>query len=148
MPKKNWLSRKEYNFIYDRVPRACVDLVIKGKGRVVLSFRDMEPAKNTWHLPGGRVFLKETLKQAAIRIAKEEVGLKVKVYGLLGFMEFPKETQGGKIRHTVSLVFLVKPVGGKLKGGFQAARAEFFKKLPPKTYRIHSDFLKSKKIFK
>lgn len=143
-----WLSEKDYNFIYSRAPRLCVDLVIKDKKGIVLSLRDIEPGKNTWHLPGGRVKFRETISRAAERIAKSELGIKVKLIKPLGVMEFLDEVQSGKPRHSVSVALLVKIKSGTLKGNWQAGRVEFFKKLPKPTYPGHAKFLKENKLLK
>lgn len=145
--KNNWLSKKEYNFIYSRVPRLCVDLVIKDSRGVLLTWRKIEPAKNTWHVPGGRVFLGETLRKAATRIAKSELGIKIKPVRLLGFMEFPWEKQDGKLRHTVSAVFLAKPVTNNFRLDSQAGKLKFFKKNPGKVYSRHLQFLLEQNLF-
>lgn len=146
--KNNWLSEKDYNFIYSRVPRMCVDLVIKDKKGIVLSLRDIEPGKNTWHLPGGRIKFKESVFDAAARIAKTELGIKIKLKKLLGIMEFPDEVQKGQPRHSISVVFLASIESGKIRGTWQAGKVDFFKKLPKPTYREHARFLKAKKLLK
>lgn len=74
---KKWLSDKDYDFIYSRVPRLCVDLAIKSKKGVLLTKRLIEPYKNTWHMPGGRVKFRESLADAIQRIAQDELGTKV-----------------------------------------------------------------------
>lgn len=143
MAKKSaWLSDKDYNFIFSQIPRLCVDIVIKNKDGVLLSWRDIQPAKNTWHLPGGRVYFRETLVNAVKRIAKQEVGLKVAPRKILGVIEYTKEVQNGHKRHTVGVVFQATPTGGNLKGSSQAKKIEFFKKLPPKTLQFHAKFLR------
>jgi ADP-ribose pyrophosphatase YjhB (NUDIX family) len=141
-----WLSEKDYNFIYSRTPRLCVDLVIKDKRGVVLSLRDIEPGKNTWHLPGGRVKFRESIPAAATRIAKAELGIKIKLGKLIGVMEFPDEIQKGQQRHSISVAFLATIQSGQIKGTWQAGRVEFFKKLPKPTYPEHAKFLKEKKL--
>jgi ADP-ribose pyrophosphatase YjhB (NUDIX family) len=140
---KKWLSDPDYSFIYSRVPRACVDLVIKSSEGTLLAFRDIEPWKNMWHLPGGRVFFEETLFQAARRIAKEEVGLRVEPIKIVGAMEFPNEAQKGEKRHTISTAILAHPVSGVLKGGPQARRLKYFKSIPANTAPAHKKFLKN-----
>ena len=135
--KASWLSSKNYDFIYGKVPRLCVDIVIKNPQGTVLVWRKIEPAKNTWHLPGGRVMLREKVETAAVRIAKAETGLNVKPVKLLGYMEFLNEAQGGKKRHTVSLVFLAKATNPKKIN----SDSRFFKFLPKKTHNVHKKFL-------
>lgn len=138
-----WLSDKDYDSIYRRIPRLCVDLVIKDPKGVLLSNRQIEPYKSFWHLPGGRVRFRESLSQAITRIAREETGLKVKMDKLLGSMEFLRETQNGRKRHTVSLVFMARKLSGQIKGSRQAQEVKYFKDRPKKMHPIHSNFLSS-----
>ncbi|TAN34176.1 NUDIX domain-containing protein [Patescibacteria group bacterium] len=144
--KQSWLSDKDYNFIYSRAPRVCVDLVVKNQRGVLLTWRAIEPYKNQWHLPGGRLRWRETISRALQRIAREETGLAVEPVKLLGFMEFLREVQAGKKRHTVSMVFLVRPKNLLPAGRGQAPRFDFFKKLPKKTIPIHAKFLRKNNL--
>ena len=64
-----------YRQILAHMPIACVDVVIPSSRGVLLVWRDNEPAKNQWWLPGGRVLKGETLADCAVRKAREEVGL-------------------------------------------------------------------------
>lgn len=140
---KGWLTDKDYNFIFSNTPRICVDLIVKNRSGVLLVKRDVEPHKNTWHIPGGRVRYKETLIQASNRIGEAEIGSKVKIKKLLGYMEFPRENQNGKPRHSISFVFSVNPVS---KIEEKKEILGFFKRLPKKSLPIHSSFLKEQKI--
>ena len=74
MPKK--LPYKEFLSIYRKVPRLCVDLVVKNKNGVLLTKRDIKPSKGMWHIPGGTILYDESVKDAIKRVAKEETGLK------------------------------------------------------------------------
>lgn len=107
-----WLSESDYNFIYSRAPRICVDLVIKNRKGVYLTKRDVQPYKGKYHLPGGRVRFRESIETAIDRIARNEIGSPVVIKKLLGFMEFPREMQEGNKRHSISLAFLVVPSFG------------------------------------
>lgn len=104
-----WLSETDYNFIYSRAPRICVDLVIKTYSGVHLIKREIQPYKGKYHLPGGRVRFRESIENAVQRIAKSEIGMNVKIQCVLGFMEFTRERQNGNKRHSISIAFLVKP---------------------------------------
>lgn len=108
----SWLSESDYNFIYSRAPRICVDLVIKTRKGIFLTKRDIQPYKGKWHLPGGRVRFRESIETAIDRIAKQEIGSPVVIKKLLGFMEFPREVQDCNKRHSISLAFLVVPSFG------------------------------------
>jgi ADP-ribose pyrophosphatase YjhB (NUDIX family) len=140
-----WFSNKKYNSIFGQIPRLCVDVVIKSKQGVVLSWREIEPAKNTWHIPGGRVYFRESLDNAVKRIVKEETGLKVKPGKVVGVIEYIKEIQNGHKRHTVSIVYEAVPIGGDLRGSRQAEKVKFFKTLPQKTFKPHGEFIKKRR---
>lgn len=105
----SWLSESDYNFIYSRAPRVCVDLVIKTKTGVHLVKRDIQPYKGKYHLPGGRVRFRESIEKAIQRIAKTELNCFVKIGKMIGFMEFPRELQNKQRRHSISITFVVKP---------------------------------------
>lgn len=130
------LSDKEYNNIYSKVPRVCVDLVIKSKDGVLMIKRDIQPYKNKWHLPGGRVLFRETIIDAIQRIAKKEIGCHVTIKKQVGFMEFLKEVQGGNKRHSISIVFLV--TASKMKNGAYLKSGNI--------HPIHYKFLKENNI--
>lgn len=102
----SYLSDEDYAFIYNRVPRICVDmLIINSKGEVLLTKRSIEPYKDHWHFPGGRIKFKETAFEAIKRIMKGELGkvLDAKV-NMIGFCEFLEEVQDDNPRHSISLV--------------------------------------------
>jgi len=129
-----YLSDKEYNFIYSKSTRVCIDILLVKAGEVFLIKRDIEPYKGKWHLPGGRIRFRESISAAINRIAKDEMGIRVYVPKLLGFMEFPREVQKGNKRHSVSLVFLVS-VNQVPKNG------SFFESLPTNTHPVNRRFL-------
>jgi ADP-ribose pyrophosphatase YjhB (NUDIX family) len=139
---KMWLSQKDFDYIYRRVPRLCVDLIIKNEKGILLTKRIIPPAKGKWHVPGGTVYIEETLEQAAKRIAKSELNVEIEIIKDIGFMEFPvKEEIYGK---PVSIAFLVKIVSGEIKGSAQAMEIEFFEKLPENMMVDHKRFLLEK----
>ncbi len=73
--KVNFIPQKLYNQILKAVPITCVDVAIRFENRVLLVKRQDHPAKGQWWVPGGRVVKGEMMVEAAIRKAKEEVGL-------------------------------------------------------------------------
>lgn len=138
-PKKGWLPYSEFKYIYGKVPRLCVDLIIKTNKGIVLSKRDIIPNKGMWHLPGGTVLNFESLEKAIVRIAKGETGLKVRPIKLLGTIEFLDKNAHG---HAVSVAYEVLPVSGKLTGSDQAKEIKYFTQIPKNTITEHAGFLK------
>lgn len=88
-------------------PLLTVDIVIRLQDRFVVLIERRYPPYG-WAFPGGFVDVGETLEQAAIREAKEETGLVVKLEALLGCYSDPSRDPRG---HTVSVVYVAKAHG-------------------------------------
>lgn len=114
--------------IYRKVPRLCVEIVIIKDGGVLLTLRNILPAKGLWHFPGGTVFYDESVLDAVHRIAKDELGITVKIVKFLDYVDWHNSKNA--VGHSVSLLFLAKITKGVIKVDFQAKEAKFFKKLP------------------
>jgi len=136
------LSPNEFFEIYSKVPRLCVDLVIKSKDGILLAKRSINPGKGFWHLPGGTVFKKEKIMDAVLRIAKEETGLVVAPKKILGYIEFLKEVRSGVGFHSVSIAIEVKPIGNNFRPDENASELKYFKKIPSKILKEQGEFLK------
>jgi colanic acid biosynthesis protein WcaH len=94
------------------MPQPCVDLVVAYDGGVLLARRQNEPAKGRLFWPGGRLYKGERLDDAPRRVAREELGLEVRVEERLGVSEhFWEETSvaGVESRHTIPVVYRVVP---------------------------------------
>lgn len=122
-------------------PVAADALIIEGKN-VLLVKRGKAPFKGKWAIPGGFLEEDETLEECAVREAKEETNLDVKVVWLVGVFSRPSRDP----RKTVGAVFLCKRLSGELKGGDDAAEAKWFPldKLPEMAFD-HGEILKSMK---
>lgn len=58
---------------------ATVGIIIENdKGEILLTKRAFDPGKGMWDLPGGFIMPNETLDGAAVREAKEELGVLIK----------------------------------------------------------------------
>ena len=95
--------------------------------RVLLIRRGQSPLVGEWSLPGGALECGETLREAAIREAREETGLVVETGEMLGVYECVVRGDEGRVRyHYVLIDFLCRPVGGDLKAGSDAADVRWF----------------------
>lgn len=82
--------REEYLHVIKHTQLVSVDLIILDQeNNVLLGLRENEPAKNTWFVPGGRIFKNENLKEALERVSQKELGLtlnqdnsKVELFGV------------------------------------------------------------------
>lgn len=137
------LPFEEFKRIFAKVPRLCVDLVVRNHHGIVFIKREIEPAKGKWHLPGGGVLFGESLEHAVLRVALEEIGVRVKVQKILGVMEFFGENDLG---HGVSIAFLVSPDSEELQGGWQGRELGFFKIIPTPIVEEQAEFLLNKKL--
>lgn len=141
------ISLASYRRIYSRVPRVCVDVLIRKSGGVLLSRRSIQPSLGSWHLPGGRVHRSETLAHAAKRICREELGVGVEVLKVLGVVEYLRERRApGFVTHSVSTVLLVRPVAGTLRGSWQAREVRVFRVLPERTIPEARAFLLARRL--
>lgn len=120
-------------------PLLTVDIIIEHNGKMVLIERKNEPFG--WAIPGGFVDVGETVEQAAIREAKEETNLDVRLIRQFHTYSDPARDVRG---HTVSVVFIAEIEDGELEGRDDAARAEFFAAddLPDKIAFDHGSILR------
>lgn len=101
-----------------------VDAVITDPaGRVLLMERGTEPFKGAWVLPGGIVEAGETVEEACAREVMEEVGLQVRVEGIIGVYSAPGRDPRGAF---VSIAFRTTVLGGTLRVTEEARAHRWF----------------------
>jgi ADP-ribose pyrophosphatase YjhB (NUDIX family) len=139
MIKTKKLPFKEFRKIYSKVPRLCVDLVIKNTlSEILLTKRDIDPYKGYWHFPGGTILFDESVENSINRVAYEETRLKVVQSKLMGYIDYPKLDPIG---HTITMVFLVKPNKATPQGSEQGLEVKYFDSIPNKTIPAQELFL-------
>lgn len=95
----------------DRVQIAGV--IIEDNGKILMLKRNFEPGKGKLDLIGGFVDEGETIEQSAVREAKEETGLVVKLLNKLGsFDYFDREEK-------TIYIFISEIIGGRLKNSIE-----------------------------
>lgn len=72
-----------YIAYYNPKPAAAA-IPFDSEGRVILLRRAFEPGQGRWTFPGGFVDLGESVQDAAVREAEEELGLAIELDGLVG----------------------------------------------------------------
>ena len=73
--------------LYPARPILAASIAVFRRGRVLIARRARAPLLGLYSLPGGVVELGETLREAALRELKEEVGLDAEVTGFLDHVE-------------------------------------------------------------
>ena len=104
----------------------AVDLMILGPAGLVLIKRKNPPFKGLWALPGGFVE-GETVEEAAVREAREETCLEVKLLNIEKVLSEPGRDPRERV---ISIVYRAEAAGGSLKGADDASEARWFRKAP------------------
>jgi len=105
-PERPVCARCGFVFYID--PKIAVGTIIdRGSGRLVLVRRAIEPGYGKWVFPGGYVDRGEPLTDAAVREAREECGLDVRLDGLVNIYSYPG-------RAPVIVVYAATAIGGIL----------------------------------
>lgn len=132
------IDEKTWQKIRKLVPIPSVDGVIIKDGKVLLLKRNVKPT-GSWCLPGGRIEFRESAESAAKREVFEETGLRTKVDRLVGVYSEPKRD---KRWHAVSIAYIMKLTGGKLRINDESTDARFFRRLPPKMAFDHAKMVR------
>ena len=136
------LSKEEFDKIYQRVPRVCVEAIVNTSQGIILTKRLIPPCVGMWHIPGGTVYFGEKLEDAVNRIADDELGIDVDIKKMVGIIEYPKKLCETHI-HAIGIAFLCEPKSKELKfrGSFQGEEIDAFKIIPDNTVSAQKRFL-------
>lgn len=94
------------------VAAAAVLYILDDDNRVLFGVRSIEPFKGKLNIPGGFLNIGESADEAAVREAKEEMGIDVELVDFLG--SYPSSYGvGGK--PVLNIVFVAKYTGGAVK---------------------------------
>jgi ADP-ribose pyrophosphatase YjhB (NUDIX family) len=107
------------------VPGASA-IVTDGKGNVLLHRRH---DSGRWALPGGVMDIGETIAQCAEREVKEETGLTVEAYRLVGVYSDPDHVFAygdGEVRQEFSLCFACRILGGNISKSNESLEVRFW----------------------
>jgi 8-oxo-dGTP diphosphatase len=114
---------------YPDHPLVGVGAIIIEGNRVVLVKRGHPPLAGEWSIPGGVLEVGETVREAAIREAKEETGLTVEPGDLLGVFDRVLRDDAGRTQyHYVLIDFLCRRIAGEPQPAGDAAEARWFTK--------------------
>lgn len=107
-------------FVFYLDPKVAVGTIIRDEeSRIVLVRRAIDPGYGKWVFPGGYVDRGELVPVAAVREAKEEAGLDVRLDRLLNIYSYPG-------RAPVIIVYAASILGGELACDDEGLEARFF----------------------
>jgi 8-oxo-dGTP diphosphatase len=96
-------------FVYYLDPKVAVGTIIRiPDDRIVLVRRAIEPGYGLWVFPGGYVDRGELVEEAALREAREECGLDVRLDGLVNIYSYARRTP-------IIIVYAATMVAGDLR---------------------------------
>jgi ADP-ribose pyrophosphatase YjhB (NUDIX family) len=136
------LPQEQFDWIFSRVPRLTVEVVIASSDRgVLLALRDFGPCQGLWHLPGGTVRFGEPVTEAVKRVARDELGLAVIAGVLLGYIEYPSHYDNG-LDSPVGLAFRADPAMSEMPDERDLmSECAWFTTLPDNMHDEQRDFL-------
>jgi 8-oxo-dGTP diphosphatase len=107
-------------FVFYLDPKVAVGTVItRPDGRIVLVKRAIEPGYGKWVFPGGYVDRGEEVMMAAIREAREEAGLDVRIDRLIGIYSYAGRTP-------IIIVYAATVLSGELAVDEEGLEAHWF----------------------
>jgi ADP-ribose pyrophosphatase YjhB (NUDIX family) len=108
-------------FVFYLDPKVAVGTIIRDDdSRIVLVRRAIEPGYGKWVFPGGYVDRGEQVHVAAVREAREEAGLEVRLEKLINIYSYPG-------RAPVIIVYAASILGGSLECDDEGLEARFFR---------------------
>jgi ADP-ribose pyrophosphatase YjhB (NUDIX family) len=108
------------DFVQYLDPKVAVGTIIRMEdGRLVLVRRAIEPGYGLWVFPGGYVDRGEHIVEAAVREAREESGLIVRVDGLVNIYSYAGTTP-------IIIVYTATAIGGELCTDDECLEARLF----------------------
>src|SRR5207249_1882513 len=112
---------------YPDRPFVGVGAIIIENERVALIKRGQAPLLGEWSIPGGVLEVGELLREAAVREAREETGLRVETGELLGVYDrVLRDDAGRTMYHYVLVDFLCRRIAGEAVAAGDAADVGWF----------------------
>lgn len=70
-----FLEKEVFSNIIENTPLISIDLIIKNQeNKILLGKRVNKPAKDSWFVPGGRIYKDENIEEAFKRLTLDELG--------------------------------------------------------------------------
>lgn len=111
---------------YPAGPQTAVGAIVFRDDKVLLVKRTNNPGKGLWAIPGGRVKLGETLKEAAMREVKEETGVIISPKDPIYVFDLIDRDDEGRVRfHYVIVDLIAEYLSGVPSPGTDASEARW-----------------------
>lgn len=107
---------------YYRNPKPCASVLPVKDGKVLLGKRGRNPLKGAYDIIGGFMEVDELPEDAAVREAKEETGLDIKITSLLGVYV---DRYGEDGDYTLNLHYIGEVIGGEMRAMDDVASLEW-----------------------
>ncbi len=122
-------------WIYYRNPAPAAGILLERSGGVLLVKRRYPPRAGAWCIPAGFMEYGETPEHCAIREAREETGLEVRLTGLFGVYAGFDDP---RVR-AVLILYTAERTGGRLRPGDDAIETRWCPLArPPKAIAFHA----------
>src|SRR5690606_33531252 len=119
-PSRLVCTSETCGFVFYLDPKVAVGTIIDDEqGRIVLVKRAIEPGYGKWVFPGGYVDRGEEVTLAALREAREEAGLDIRINRLIGIYSYAGRTP-------IIIVYAATMTGGELAVGAEGLAARWF----------------------
>jgi len=107
-------------FVFYLDPKVAVGTIIRDEAsRIVLVRRAIDPGYGKWVFPGGYVDRGEEVHVAAVREAREEAGLEIRLEHLINVYSYPGPAP-------VIIVYAASILGGELVHDEESLEARYF----------------------
>jgi len=107
------------SFIFFLDPKVAAGSIFKLDGRIILARRAIDPGYGKWVFPGGFVERGETVEAAAVREAREEMNVDVRLLQLLNVYSYPAVP-------IIVIVFSAEFAGGRLQAADESLEVRGF----------------------
>ena len=120
---RNKFFCEKCDFVFWVNPAPSSGAVIIKNQKILLAKRAGKPKKGYWDIPGGYLNPGESPKRALRREIKEELGVKIKIGGLIGF--FP-DVYGPQNLPNLNIFYFAEITDGKIKPATDISEVKWF----------------------
>lgn len=110
-------------YVHFTDPKVGVGVLVIRDDKILLVRRAVQPEIGKWSLPAGFLDRGEDPREVAIREAREETGLSVRIHSLVDVYFNPPNPQGGA---SIFILYSAEVIGGQVIAGDDVDQVGFF----------------------